>query len=477
MTGSASPPNPEPSLQFRLGRLATELQWQGLLRELPVAVYMTDAAGCITFYNEAAAKLWGYRPEIGKARYNGALRLFQADGTPLPHERGPLARSLRKRRPVLGMQTIAQRPDGSRVHFIPYPTPLFNAAGELTGAVNLMIDVTERHEAEQSALRLAAIVESSEDAIWAKDLTGAITNWNGAATRLFGYSTEEMVGRPVTMLIPLERHDEEPEILARIRTGERINQFETVRRRKDGSLLEVSYSVSPLKNSDGRIVGASTIVRDITEQKRARERQALLLQEMSHRVKNLFALSSAIVTLSGRSSSSVDELVRSVQDRLAALARGHELTLADFQQKGVAEPTTLHTLIRTIIAPFEATAGERVLIAGPDVPVAGPAVTGLALVFHELATNAAKYGALSGVNGGVEIVTTVKGAELNLSWMERGGPPVSGAPGSTGFGTWLSEGTVKNHLHGTLSRKWQPDGLVIAMTLPLAQLDGSGPKA
>ncbi len=287
----------------------------------------------------------GYRPEIGKARYNGALRLFQADGTPLPHERGPLARSLRKRRPVLGMQTVAQRPDGSRVHFIPYPTPLFNAAGELTGAVNLMIDVTERHEAEQSALRLAAIVESSEDAIWAKDLTGAITSWNGAAQRLFGYSAEEVVGRPVTLLIPLERHDEEPEILARIRAGERINQFETVRRRKDGSLLEVSYSVSPLKNADGQIVGASTIVRDITEQKRARERQALLLQEMSHRVKNLFALSSAIVTLSGRSSSSVDELVRSVQDRLAALARGHELTLADFQQKGVAEPTTLHTLI------------------------------------------------------------------------------------------------------------------------------------
>ncbi len=476
MTESASPSDAEPSLRFRLSRLATELQWQGLLRELPVAVYMTDAAGWITFYNEAAAKLWGYRPEIGKARYNGALRLFRPDGTPLPHEEGPLALALRERRPLLGMNTIAERPNGSRVHFIPYPTPLFNAAGELTGAVNLMTDVTERHEAEQAALRLAAIVESSEDAILAKDLTGTITSWNAAAQRLFGYSAEEVVGRPVTILIPLERHDQETEILARIRAGERINQFETVRRRKDGSLVEVSYSVSPLKNADGRIVGASTMVRDITEQKRARERQALLLQEMSHRVKNLFALSSAIVSLSGRSSSSVEELVRSVQDRLSALARGHELTLAD-QGERPAKPTSLHTLIRTIVAPFEASAGERVAIAGPDVPVVGHAVTSLALVFHELATNAAKYGALSGPGGSVEIATAVTDAELNLSWAEHAGPPVSGPPSAAGFGTLMADGTVKSHLHGTLSREWHPAGLVIAMTLPLAQLNGSGPAA
>ncbi|MGO4123186.1 PAS domain S-box protein [Inquilinus sp. YAF38] len=475
MTGSATPSEPERSLRFRLGRLATELQWQGLLRELPVGVYMTDAAGWITFYNEAAARLWGYRPEIGKARYNGALRLFRPDGTSLPHDQAPLALSLRNRQPALGMHAVAERPDGSRAHFVPYPTPLFNAAGELTGAVNLLIDVTERYEAEQAALRLAAIVESSEDAILAKDLTGAITSWNAAATRLFGYSAEEVVGRPVTMLIPLERHDEEPEILARIRAGERIDQFETVRRRKDGSLVEVSYSVSPLKSAEGRIIGASTIVRDITEQKRARERQVLLLREMSHRVKNLFALSSAIVTLSGRSSNSIEELVRSVQDRLAALSRGHELTLADLQQQGVAKPTTLHSLIRTIVAPFEASVDERVSIAGPDVPVAGHAVTGLALIFHELATNAAKYGALSGSDGGVEIVTAVKGDELSLSWTEHGGPPMSGAPGSKGFGTWLSDGTVKSQLRGTLSREWRPDGLVITMTVPTAQLNGSEP--
>ena len=301
MTGSASPSDPEPSLRFRLGRLATELQWQALLRELPVAVYMTDAAGWITFYNEAAAKLWGYRPEIGKARYNGALRLFRPDETLLPHEEAPLARSLRETRPILGMHAVVERPDGSRVHVATYPTPLFNAAGDRTGAANVLIDVTERHEGEQVALRLATIVESSDDAILAKDLTGTITNWNAAAQRLFGYSAEEVVGRPMAILIARERRDEEPKILARIRAGERIDHQETIRRRKDGTLVEVSLSVSPLKNPGGQIIGASTIARDITEQRRAEKRQELLLREMSHRVKNLFALSSAVVALSGRS--------------------------------------------------------------------------------------------------------------------------------------------------------------------------------
>jgi PAS domain S-box-containing protein len=257
--------------RFKLGRLANELQWQALLRSLPVAVYMTDAEGWITFFNDAAARLWGLKPEFGKARYNGAWKLFRPDGTLLPHDEAPLAQSLRERRPVLGVDTIAERPDGSRVHFIPYPTPLFNAAGGLTGAVSILIDVTDRYQAQLAAQRLAAIVESSDDAILAKDLDGIITAWNIGAQRLFGYAAEEVIGKPITILIPLDRHEEELRILARIRSGERIDHFETVRRRKDGSLVEVSLSVSPVKeDASDRIVGASKIVRDITEQRRAR---------------------------------------------------------------------------------------------------------------------------------------------------------------------------------------------------------------
>jgi len=313
-------------------------------------------------------------------------------------------------------------------------------------------------------------VESSDDAILAKDLDGIITAWNAGAQRLFGYAAEEVVGKPITILIPLDRHEEEPRMLARIRAGERIGRFETVRRRKDGSLVEVSLSVSPVKDADGRIVGASKIVRDITEQRRAQERQVLLLREMSHRVKNLFALAGAVVTLSARSSASVEQLTEAVQSRLGALARAHDLTLADIRREKASTPTSLHALVRTIVSPYEETPGRRVSISGPDPAVEGHAVTGLALVFHEFATNAAKYGALSMPGGQVEVAFAVEGDQLHLDWLERGGPPVAAAPEADGFGTWLADGTIKGQLKGDLVRRWHRDGLTIAITLPLSQL-------
>jgi PAS domain S-box-containing protein len=459
--------------RFKLGRLANEPQWQALLRSLPVAVYMTDAEGWITFFNEAAARLWGLEPEIGKARYNGAWKLFRPDGTRLPHDEAPLAQSLRERRSVLGVDTIAERPDGSRVHFIPYPTPLFNAAGRLTGAVGILIDITERYQAELAAQRLAAIVESSGDAILAQDLDGIITAWNTGARRLFGYAAGEVIGKPITILIPFDRHEEEPRILARIRSGERIDHFETVRRRKDGSLVEVSLSVSPVKDAGDRIVGVSKIARDITEQRRAQERQVMLLREMSHRVKNLFALTGAVVTLSARSSASVEQLTEAVQSRLGALARAHDLTLADIGREKAATPTSLHALARTIVSPYEDDPGRRVSISGPDLAIEGHAVTGLALVFHEFATNAAKYGALSMPDGQIGITIATDADRLRLDWLERGGPPVAAPPAANGFGTWLTDGTIKSQLKGELVRRWHRDGLEIGITLPLSQLGPS----
>ena len=179
-----------------------------------------------------------------------------------------------------------------------------------------------------AAQHYAAIVESSDDAILSKDLNGVITSWNGGAQRLFGYTAEEAVGRSVTIIIPTDRLDEEPVILERVRRGERIDHYETVRQRKDGSLVDISLTVSPIKDEKGEIVGASKIARDITQLKRARERQELLLREMDHRVKNLFALAISVLRLSGRSAGSVPELIGSASDRLSALARAHALTLS-----------------------------------------------------------------------------------------------------------------------------------------------------
>ena len=124
-----------------------------------------------------------------------------------------MAMALKQKRPIRGMEAIAERPDGTRVPFIPYPTPLFDAAGELIGAVNMLVDITDRKRAEEVGQRLVAIVESSDDAILSKNLDGIIASWNRGAERLFGYTADEIVGKSVTILIPAERHDEEPEIL------------------------------------------------------------------------------------------------------------------------------------------------------------------------------------------------------------------------------------------------------------------------
>jgi PAS domain S-box-containing protein len=157
--------------------------------------------------------------------------------------------------------------------------PLYDDSGILIGAVNMVVDISDRKRADADAQRLASIVQSSDDAIISKALDGIITSWNRGAERLFGYTAEEVIGKPVTILIPEDRMNEEPEILDRIRRGERVDHYDTVRRRKDGGLIDISLTVSPLKDSDGRIMGASKIARDITERKRAQEQQKLLVND------------------------------------------------------------------------------------------------------------------------------------------------------------------------------------------------------
>jgi PAS domain S-box-containing protein len=147
-------------------------------------------------------------------------------------------------------------------HVKAFPAP----AGGLSVFYN---DITERKQAEHAALLLGAIVDSSDDAIISKDLNGVITTWNNGAERVFGYTAAEVVGKPITILIPPERLDEEPEILRRLRRGERVDHFDTVRRRKDGTLLQISLTISPVKDTRGKIVGISKIARDITERKHA----------------------------------------------------------------------------------------------------------------------------------------------------------------------------------------------------------------
>lgn len=631
----------------RLGsRVAeSERQARDLLNALPAAVYTTDTEGRITFYNDAAAEFWGLCPELGKSEFCGSWKLFTPDGTPLPHDQCPMAVALRDQRAIRNAEAIAERPDGTRVPFIPFPTPLHDRNGAFIGAVNILVDITERKRAdealqrkarEQSALYrftdrlyhalsideacqaaleaigaaldcpraavllfddagamrftawrglsdryrravaghspwrpgerdaqpvcigdvqasdmpdslraavlaeeihalafipvtvdggvigkfmlyvdaphsfseralelavtiarqlgffversrsdearlqseqatrlLAAVVDSSDDAILTKDLQGIITSWNGGAERLFGYTAEEIIGKPVTILIPPDRQNEEPIILERIRNGQRTRHYETVRQRKDGSLIDISLTVSPVKDGRGRITGASKIARDITERRRALDQQQMLLREMDHRIKNLFTLAAGVVSLSAQAADSPEALAAAVHDRLTALSRAHTLTLPrpSIDAAGTAQTTTLHALIATIVAPYEGRQA-RVAISGADCPVGGHAITSLALLFNEFATNAAKYGSLSVPGGTVTVTCSEDGDQMQIVWAERGGPPVLTPGVSEGFGSVLAAGTVQRQLAGELTRDWQPDGLVIRLSASIDRFLG-----
>lgn len=321
---------------------------------------------------------------------------------------------------------------------------------------------------------LAAIIDGSGDAIISKDLQGIIQSWNQGATRLFGYAPEEVIGKSVTILIPKDRLNEEPRILAEIQRGRRILPFETQRLRKDGELIDISLTISPIHNAQGNIVGASKIARDITERRMAQEQQRLLMGEMRHRVKNLFALASAIVTISSRSAGSLDQVVGMIQDRLQALARAHELTMTDAADAIATPPQTdLLALINAILAPYSS--DNRIIVEGPQLLLGGRSVTHIALLLHELATNAAKYGSLSVPEGRLAVQVESNGAHVHLRWEESGGPEpaASGsetAPEADGFGTRLEKGIAAT-LKAAVNRDWRPDGLIVSIVVPREALE------
>ncbi|HEX7007548.1 MAG TPA: PAS domain S-box protein [Alphaproteobacteria bacterium] len=442
-----------------------------LLEALPVAVYMTDPEGRITFYNEAAAALWGYRPALGSDLWCGSWRLYWPDGMRMPHEECPMAIALREGRELRGMEAIAERPDGTRVPFLPYPTLLRDSAGRVVGAINLLVDISERKHAEMESARLIAIVEGSDDAIISKTLDSRVRTWNDGATRIFGYTAEEMIGQPITRIIPPELHGEEADILEALKRRERIRHFETVRMTKDGRRIDMSLTVSPMLDRAGNVVGASKIGRDVTERKRNEQLKRLLLDELNHRVKNTLATVQAIAGQSLSLASNPKEFVSSFNGRIQALARAHDL-LVEGDMKGA----TVDQIVRDQVV-LGSDLGSRVDYAGPGLMLNARVAVQLALVLHELATNARKYGALSCPSGRLSITWTVlmqSGREFLLEWRETGVSQVR-TPSSRGFGTTLIERTIEAS-GGEAVVQYGADGMTCRIRLPIPDQDRNGAK-
>jgi len=319
-----------------------ERRFRELLDALPAAVYTTDAAGRITYYNEAAVALWGHRPPLGTSEWCGSWKLFWPDGTPLPHEQCPMALALKEDRAVRGTEAAAERPDGTRVPFIPYPTPLHDEAGQLIGAVNMLVDITDRKHAE--------------------------------------------------------------------------------------------------------------------------ERQALLVRELHHRVKNTLATVQAIMGSTARAVDNIEAFKTALFGRIQSLSKTH-LLLAD-------DPRAVNFdhILRSELDAFDDGSNERIVLSGPDVPLSSQVAVSLGMAIHELTTNAAKFGALSVFGGKVEVTWSVTidatRRTLAFDWVESGGPPVA-PPLRQGFGSRLLAFVLPGQIQAKTQIDYAPQGIRIHCALPL----------
>ena len=316
---------------------------------------------------------------------------------------------------------------------------------------------------QEIAYRLAAIVESSDDAIISIDLNGVIVTWNKGAERIFGYVPEEIIGKSISTLIPTDRHNEEPALLDRIQHDERIDHYDTVRMRKDGTLVDISLSISPIKDEQDRIIGASTVSRDITERKHHEKYINLLSREVDHLDKNLLAVVQAIVDLTA--GDNVEAVKAAISGRIQALANAHDLLAHSHWQDA-----SLYSIIQKELAPYCGENASRAVITGLTIVLGPQAAQSIAVVLHELATNAVKYGALSVPGGHVRVKSSLKSnnEELNICWTEIQGPKVT-PPLREGFGTRVIRMMIKNQLHGDVQFNWHPIGLACIIGFPFLE--------
>jgi PAS domain S-box-containing protein len=481
----------------------SERRFREIIDALPVAIYTTDVQGRLTHFNPAAVEFSGRVPELGADSWCVSWKLYRPDGTPLPHEECAMALALKEGRAVRGTETIAERPDGKRVWFMPYATPLCDAEGRVVGAINMLLDITERKQGEQAAALLSTIVDCSDDAIISKDLNGIITSWNESAERLFGYSAQQAIGQPIAMLIPADRRDEESEILDRFKRGEHVDHFDTIRIRKDGSLLQISLTISPIRERGGRIIGASKIARDITSRKEieaalkeADRRKDEFLATLAHELRNPLApIRNAVQILKAKGSPDPElQWGREVIDRqVQVMARLLEDLLdvsrisrnrLNLRKERVELVTVVEAALETSRPVIEAGSHELTVTLPPEPIHLEADPLRLAQVFANLLNNAAKY---TEEGGRIQLRAERQGSDVIVSVKDNGIGIIAEmlprifdifaqsprallrSPGGLGIGLSLVKGLVELHGGSIEARSEGADrGSEFVVRLPVA---------
>ena len=418
----------------------------------------------ITTWNRGAEKLFGYG--AGESIGRSILMLSQPDGEALARAQFEAALSGTS---VQADAVLIDR-NGQTIDVSVGLTPIAGAQGMVSGVGAIIRDTRRHKRAETADHMLAAIARHSRDAVFSIDADRLITAWNPAAERLYGYSAHEVLGNPVSILVPKDRRLEIDDMYGAVLCAGETVQFETQRQRKDGALVEVSISGAPLLTAEGRVIGISVIHRDITEQKEQQEQTRFIMRELAHRSKNLLAIILSMASQTARSARSVPDFNARFTQRLQGLSHSHDLLLQrDWRGVSMLE------LAQRQLQHFVDGESTRVGFIGPSVMVDPKAAQNIGLALHELATNASKYGALSTPGGRVALTWTVLDGRFRLEWREVGGPTVT-KPQTRGFGQVVLERLASDALEGQVTLDYAPEGLVWILDIPRSYLVDAPPK-
>jgi PAS domain S-box-containing protein len=459
--------------------LEQELKASGeILDVLPIATCICDASGRIVQYNRRAVELWGRTPEPGQTHddFTAQNRFLTLDGDLLPRSR--IAEVFSTGQPIRDEEITVQRVNRPSLVVLLNIDPLFDAEGRLIGVINCFQDITERQrmvealarsqqELREQEERWRATYEHAAIGIVEIDAEGRFLRVNEAILSIVGGTREELLGWKLFGRTHPDDRDVDGELYRKQIAGE-IGFYSIEKRfiRRDGRMIWMGVRSSSVREPSGKFLYGVRVVQDITERKEAEARQKLLIDELNHRVKNTLATVQSLAAQTARGTTSTEAFHQAFEGRLIALSQAHDqLTRQRWQSADFRD------IVKGATAPHLSRPDEQIAIEGETVTVSPRTALTMALVLHEMTTNAAKYGALSAPKGRIEIGWRVeprppKSPLLHIEWRERNGPPVE-APAKPGFGSRFIQGSVTAELRGSVRMNFNPDGLHCTIDVPL----------